>query len=1457
MKLKLSLQRSDLPAVDLLATVDGATTVGDLADYLSRADPRRPKDSTGDLTLGLVDEGNRALDRRLPIAESGLLSGQRVTLSRDGIEYSDAAGETDAVVRIVDGPDAGRTFNVRRGANVIGREVGCEITLSDALVSRQHARLNITDVVEIVDLGSANGIVIDGSSLTRSVVRPDDVISIGDTALQVELVSTRRMPGVEAVNVSFVRSPRLDPQFEGRTFKAPEPPEPPEPTRFPVIALIAPVLIGAVLWVITKSALSLAFVALSPLMLVGNAVESRVSGKKAYRKALAQWRSDMDELAVRVTESVTEEISLRLQEHPSVDDCLDAAHRRSQLVWSRRPLDHGFLEFRLGTGSQSSRSTIELPDNNRAARELVDELRGRMSSFASVAPVPIVAVPLEHGALGVAGDRRSLLGVARGLMLQAVLLHSPADMVVAGFASNASAGDWDWLKWLPHTTSPHSPLPVKHLAASTGAGNALLSELEAVLATREEDDADLTALPVVLVLVEDDAPVDHSRLVTLAERGWNRGIVFVWLASSVKHLPAACRTYVSVASAEDGSAVGYVHSAELVRPVAVDSVDAQTAVDAARGLSPVVDVGARIDDDSDLPRSVSLLTITGPVLATEPEAVIERWNENRSIVTGPRAPTTPSRKAGTLRAVIGQSASEPLALDLRTDGPHALVGGTTGSGKSELLQTWILAMAAAHSPQRLTFLLVDYKGGSAFRDCVDLPHTVGLVTDLSPYLVRRALTSLKAELRFRERVLGLHGAKDLVTLEKKGVADAPPSLVIVVDEFAALVNEVPEFVDGVVDVAQRGRSLGLHLILATQRPAGVIKGNLRANTNLRLALRMADEDDSVDVLDSPEAAFFDQAIPGRAVSKTGPGRLLPFQAAYSGGWTTDEPPTPELLVEELTFGAGAVWEVVDDEEPVAGDEDATDIKRLVASVRGAATEAAIAPPRKPWLAELAAIYDLASQEDVPSRRVDTELVFGVRDDPEEQRQPTVAFSPDRDGNLAVYGTGGAGKSTLLRTLAIAAGFTVRGGPCHVYGIDFGGRGLAMLESLPHVGSIVDGSDHERITRLLGWLGEVIDARAERYSAVNAATVTAYRELANAPDEPRILLLLDGIAAFRHAYESSDRVRWFDLFTRLATEGRPVGVHCVLSSDQRTGMTTALASSVQARVVLRMADEDEYAMLNVPKDILTPESPPGRGLVGDSELQVAVLGGSSDVVEQARAVDGFGASMVRAGASVAPPIERLSREVALADLPLSPAGPVIGVASSTLGPFTIEPQGTFLVAGPPGSGRTTALLTIVSALRAWEPSVELHYLGNRRSRLAELDVWHSMAMTPDEISELALDLTMRLHAEGRRAPTVVVIEGIGDLVGGVAELPLQDLLKVCLTEGVFAVLEGETTSLGATYGLLGTAKSSRTGLVFGPDQGDGMTLFRTDFPRIVRSDFPAGRALYTTLGHAEVVQIAWP
>src|SRR6202012_5647214 len=233
--------------------------------------------------------------------------------------------------------------------------------------------------------------------------------------------------------------------------------------------------------------------------------------------------------------------------------------------------------------------------------------------------------------------------------------------------------------------------------------------------------------------------------------------------------------------------------------------------------------------------------------------------------------------------------------DLRRDGPHGLIAGTTGSGKSELLQTLVASLAVANRPEAMTFGLVDYKGGSAFKDCVQLPHTVGMVTDLDAHLVERALVSLSAELTRREHTLAAADAKDIedytLKQERAGQPSQPrpsrleplPRLLIVIDEFASMVRDLPDFVTGLVNIAQRGRSLGIHLILATQRPTGAVSADIRANTNLRIALRVTDASESADVIEAPEAAHISPSPPGRGYVRLGHASLVPFQAGRVGG----------------------------------------------------------------------------------------------------------------------------------------------------------------------------------------------------------------------------------------------------------------------------------------------------------------------------------------------------------------------------------------------------------------------------------------------------------------------------------------------------------------------------------------------------------------------------------------------
>ena len=1460
MRIKLALRRPGGEVDDIAVTVDATVTIGVLTDAMVRCDPRSPNSSGQQLTLAPYADGRSGTPFAVgsTVAEVGLRSGMTVTFATPVAAVAADGGPPVATLRVLSGPDAGREFPLRQGSSYLGRDRACDVRLNDPLVSKQHARINVTDTVEVVDTNSSNGVSVGGDLVQRATLRPDDVAIVGDTSFAVVAHNLgTRTAAASGTSVEYNRSPRLDPHFAGIELVAPEPPTKPQGRRLPIVPLLIPPIMGGVLYLVTKSVASLTFVALSPLMLIGNYMEGRSSGKRALRDATLVFQQELAELGQQLTEAQQQERVSRLAEHPSTAEVVDAASRLRPLLWTRRPDDAAFLDLRLGLGSRASRSSVTLPSSRQTTRELWNQLTAFAASYREVSGVPVLARLTDCGGLGVCGPEDDLLDVARALVAQLVGLHSPAEVLLAGVSSPAGAARWDWLKWLPHSSSAHSPLQHPHLATSPGACLNLVAELEDLVEQRASARSGSEHLPgpVVVLLVDNSAPIDRSRLVELAEGGPAQGVFIIWTAPVVEQLPAACRTFVDVTDPAR-AVVGYTPSGESVA-IAVERLAATDALAMARGLAPVVDSGARLDDESDLPRSVAFATLSGPDLMDASDLIVERWLESNSIADRSGTPPRRRSKDNTLRAVIGQSATEPLYLDLRTHGPHALVGGTTGSGKSELLQSWILGMAAAHSPDRVTFLFVDYKGGAAFADCLELPHTVGLVTDLSPHLVRRALVSLNAELRYREHVLARKKVKDLLELERQGDPDAPPSLVIVVDEFAALVHEVPEFVDGVVNVAQRGRSLGLHLILATQRPAGVIKDNLRANTNLRLALRMADEADSSDVLGTPQAASFDPGVPGRAIVKTGPGRLVPFQAAYAGGWTTNEPPRPTIIIDELRFGAGARW---DEPEAAASlqsaDPGPNDIRRLVTSIGEAAHKAAIPAARKPWLAELAPVYDLA---ELPTTRTDAELVFGVRDDPDLQDQPVLAFQPDRDGNLAIYGTGGSGKSTLLRTLAVAAGFTVRGGPCQVYGLDFGARGLHMLEELPHVGSIIGGDDPERVARLLRQLRQTMDERAVRYAKAKASTITEYRALAGAPNEARILLLLDGLSAFRQAYELGEQAKLFDVLASLASDGRPTGIHVVLTADRFGAVPSGLSSTLQRRLSLRLADEMDYTFLGAPSDGLTPDSPPGRGFLDGAELQVAVLGGTANVAQQAAAVARLGRSMRKAGVPDAPPVRRLVDSVRLAELPRAVENlPVLGISESALEPQSFKPGGTFVIVGPPGSGRTTAVATVMTALHRWRPDARLIYLCKKRSPLAGFLGWTEVASTPEEILAATARLVGQMADEPPGAPPLAVfVEGIVDHLNGPTDGPLQSLAKACLNNDHMFVSDGESSSLSGAWPLLQAARASRCGLALQPDQTDGTSVFRTNFPRLNRADFPPGRGILVAGGRTEVVQLALP
>ncbi|WP_277213654.1 FtsK/SpoIIIE domain-containing protein [Isoptericola croceus] len=1485
MRVKVTLRRPDGSRDDVVVTADAGATIGEVASTIARVDPHGAGGAT-------AQEGAATLEARLPgqdrptllpadaaLGEAWIGSGAEVAVvdrARPGFGYG-TSHEVRATLRF----PGGQTVDLAEGSWILGRAAGADVVLNDPMVSKQHLRLDVGEAVDVVDLGSANGLLVDGDHVQRLRVETVQRVVVGETEMTIESRRRTSVSGVapKAGPISFTRSPRVEARYRGEEFEPPEVPTESEPKEFPILLMVAPVLLGIAMFLVMNNPRMLLFVLFTPLMMLGSHVTQARRDRKRKERDIKRFEERLSSLTDALADEEQAERSVRLREAPATQHVFVEAMRLGPLLWTRRPEHWNFLNVRLGIGTMPSRNSVKTGGKGSILKEFQERLDAVVDRHAVVAGVPVVENLYDAGGLGFAGPPAQVVGSLNAALVQLTGLHSPAELVVTGMVSPVWTRHLDWLTWLPHTSSAHSPIDGHQLADSASGAARLMAELEGLVSARlkakhgspkrrgalDDDDAALergaevggrsddgteAPLPAVVVVVSDDIDVDRARLIQLAEQGADAGVFLLWIAAEVASLPASCRTFVD--RGERGPRFGMVRLGRWVDDLEVEEIDPAAAMEYARRLAPVYDAGAVVEDASDLPRSVTIPTLLGHDLFEDPRAVLDRWRQNQSVYD--RAVAVPRKRAGSLRAVVGSAGVDHQYLDLRTHGPHALVGGTTGAGKSEFLQAWVLGMAAEYSPDRVTFLFVDYKGGSAFADCVDLPHCVGLVTDLSPHLVLRALASLRAELHHRERLFNRKKAKDLLELEKRGDPETPPALVIVIDEFAALVSEVPEFVDGVVDVAQRGRSLGIHLIMATQRPAGVIRDNLRANTNLRVALRMADESDSTDVVGVNDAAHLDPALPGRGLVKTGPGRVHHFQSGYAGAWSTREPERAAVKVSGLYFGREEAWddlavEAVDD--AAEADLGPNDQQRLVACITEAFEVGELGRPRRPWLDSLADAYSLTRLQP----RTDTHLLIGVADIPAEQAQRVVHFVPDDDGHLGVYGTGGAGKSTVLRTLVTAAGITPRGGPVHAYALDFAAGALRMLSSLPHVGSVVRGEDVDGVVSLLRMLRDELARRAEAFTAASASSVTEFRQLTGRPDVPRILLVVDGFPAFKEDFEGkTGRAEWYHVLRDILSDGRGLGMHVVLTADRYGAVPGNVHSMVHRNLLLRLT-EDGFLAFNAPKDVVTSTSPPGRALLDGLEVQVAVTGGTASVSEQATATEKLAASMREAGVRDAVPVRVLPTEFPPSELPDEVDGrPVLGLENVGVRPHPFDPKGTIVVSGPPGSGRSNALAAIAQSVRRASPASRLYLLSAARSGLAGVLPWDEVATGVSEVTDLVQRLLATVQDPNESTRAVVVLEGIGDFMSTPADLQIQMLTKVVRVSEHLLVAEAQASTWGSSWPLYAEVKQSRRGLLLQPGPHDGENILATQLPRTDKGEFPVGRGAWVERGGATRVQL---
>ncbi|MEJ7817812.1 MAG: type VII secretion protein EccCa [Thermoleophilaceae bacterium] len=1044
-------------------------------------------------------------------------------------------------------------------------------------------------------------------------------------------------------------------------------------------------------------------------------------------------------------------------------------------LWERRKGDADFLRVRIGRGEAPHARPIKLdvgddPITERE-RDLEDEAATVKKRWRRINDAPIVMDLDEIQVMSVVGPPEAARALARSIVTQLAAFRAPADVrLVAAFEPDAVA-DWEWMKWLPHVRGQARPKPGSDgppprtvlLANSPDRLGQLLDDemgprLEQLqrideqggLGTRTALDA-----PRLVIVIDGFSPkAAVARLASVRdamERGARLETTLILLSESAESETSEADLRVVLSPGATATVEERGESEEERKRwegVWPDAGDLGLCEAIARSLAPL-----RLED-RDGARGVAdeirMLDLMGHASAEtiDPE---HSWR--------PR----PSRER--LRVPLGVTAAgEPLSLDLKEAalgglGPHGLIVGATGSGKSELLRTLVAGLAVEHSPEELSVVLIDYKGGSAFAELARLPHAAGLITNLQrdSALVDRMRDALLGEQERRQSMLRDAGDLDdigayALARERDPSLVPMPHLLVVVDEFGELLAARSEFIDLFLGIGRVGRSLGMHLLFSSQRlDEGKLRG-LESHLRYRICLRTYSAVESKIVLGTPDAYLL-PPFPGAAYMKVDTGIYERFKVAMVSGSRRQAavPDTPSAGVEVFSSDDGALDSQAP-EEASGGAEGPSDLETIVAVLSSAHAGREV---HQVWVAPLEERIEPAetyaeqpwwARPDERSARLAAPV--GVADLPAEQRtEPFVIDFEGTSGHLALVGAPQSGKSTFLRTVATSLIRHHRPDEVRLYLIDLGGGGLSQLEAAPHVGGTCTKADKDRVRQTVRHIQAVLGRREEAFRRLGVGSMREARELrarGEGADEDLsdIFLVIDGWGVLRSDFEGLDQE-----LEQLAGGGLNFGVHLMVTANRWGEMRPNLRDNVGGRLELRLNDPIESELGRRVAETL-PTDVPGRGLTSAGVHFQTALPDPGVVAEAAHRWEG----------QPAPPVPVLPARFGAADLPApghdTGQGVPIGIDEFGLDPVYLEPAGSdphFIVLGDGESGKTNFLRLFAQGLMARQDPgrARLTIVDYRRGLLDLSDSPHvsayaaNAAMASDAIGELHAELSARL------------------------------------------------------------------------------------------------------------------
>jgi len=1124
----------------------------------------------------------------------------------------------------------------------VGRNEKCDICFSNRVVSAEHATISYRGNKWFVnDNNSTNGTFVNQQRVNKTELHIGDSvfimglkIIIGKSFLavnnpdgQVKVSDKLKMfvsQKVEPVNDDdyeladkeyFYRSPRFKRDIETATFKIDAPPASPVSEEMPWILVMGSSMAMGMMSVVTLiSAIvsaNITSIVMGLSMLLGTVMlpvvtKSYEKNHKRKKEELRQkkYREYLDKITVQINEACQLQEDILRENNVTIRECEKRIIGAQRDLWERGMGQNDFLKVRVGTGERKFDAEFSYSERKFSVDEdnLQEELYTLCEKPKFLKNVPITYSLFDNHISGVIGERDQVIRFAQGLIIQLAALYGYDEVKFAFIYDRAEEADLEFVKWLPHVWTDDNKF--RFIATDLNEVKEVSAYFEKVIETRdkisETDMEDVTPYYIIFSFSKQLAARSEMIKSVLAKKD-NIHISLVTFYDELKNLPKECSMVVELNGSDSrlydknditGKSVGFNPDLKL----STDPLDLSVSL-----ANISLDTTAT---NFKLPGMITFLELFG-VGSVEHLNVLTRWKDN-----------DPTKS---LEAAVGvDTYGETFMLDLheKFHGPHGLVAGMTGSGKSEFIITYILSLAVNYHPEEVAFILIDYKGGGMAKSFEKLPHTAGIITNLDGAAIKRSLISIESELKRRQAIFAEASKKigvsniDIYKYQKlyreSTVSEPLQHLFIISDEFAELKTQQPEFMTQLVSAARIGRSLGVHLILATQKPSGVVDDQIWSNSKFRVCLKVQERADSMDMLKRPDAAELTDT--GRFYLQVGYNELFELgQSAWSGAAYN---PSDRVIKEKdnsvvvVDTNGHVIKQVKIDNKPTMSGNAKKQLDVITEYLRNVAEDEGIRI-RPLWLEPLPQtifLDELRERYGSVSERFNLNPVIGEYDDPARQQQCILRLPISKEGNVVVYGAAGSGKTTFLNSMIYSLLHDHSPEEVNIYILDFASETLRSFAKAPHIGDVILSYESEKVGNLFKMLRNEMERRKRLFADYGGDYSSFIKE--SGKTLPSIVVVINNFAAFTEMYEERE-----EAVSYLSREGTKYGIYFVLTALGTGAVRFRLLQNFNRLLTLQLNDETEYSTVVGKTDGLYPSKYKGRGLIRTDnlyEFQLACL-----------------------------------------------------------------------------------------------------------------------------------------------------------------------------------------------------------------------------------------------------------